>query len=68
MYSDRQDNECLNTLDIYVMFKYKLLLFTFLQSSSEMFTQQLLLHSSNERFSERGKKKKVGLQTNLHQS
>ena len=31
---------------------------TFLQSSCEMFTQQLLLHSSDERFSEREKKQK----------
>lgn len=42
-----------------------LLLCTFLQSSCEMFTQQLLLHSSDERFSERGKKKQLRLQISL---
>lgn len=36
-----------------------LLLCTFLQSSCQMFTQQLLLHSSDERFSEREKTAQV---------
>lgn len=64
--TESQRSELFQHTAVYI--KY-LLLCTFLQSSCEMFTQQLLLHGSNEWLSEQGeeKKKQLRLQINLCQ-